>query len=280
MKPLHLTGYYGGKFTHLPHLLRYVPKHELYCDVFGGMMPLLLNKPKSAIECYNDINHRLVNLWRIIQSKDVEYLCDRCALSVKSRELFEEYQTIHPDPAEDAFRFLYCLNHSFSKKGTEIQGLSNIQQIVPLDNKINDIRRIHKRIRGVNIENQDFRKLIPRCDRKSAFLYADPPYYEGGDVYEKTSGNDSTWTAECMTELITILNTFTGKWMLSIDKDISTLFTCRTFVYRYQMNQSVCVRKGDDSTIKADEFLIMNYQLERNLLEYGNKSTKSLDKNN
>jgi len=251
-----------------------VPKHALFCDVFGGMMPLLLNKPKSELEIYNDINHRLVNLWKIIQSEDVEHLCDRCALSVKSRELFLEYQTIHPDPREDAFRFLYCLNHSFSKRGTDIQGLSNTAQIAPLDNKIKDIRRIHKRIRGLNVECQDFRKLIERCDRKSAFLYVDPPYYEGGDVYEKTSGNDSTWTAEFMTELIAILNPFTGKWMLSIDKDISGLFSCRTFVYRYQMIQSVCKSEGVDSRIKADEFLIMNYQLERNLLEYGNKSTK------
>ena len=43
------------------------PKHECYCEVFGGSAAILLSKPPSEMECYNDIDARLVNFWRVLR---------------------------------------------------------------------------------------------------------------------------------------------------------------------------------------------------------------------
>jgi len=44
------THYYGGKFYLLPYLLKVIPKHICYVEVFGGGGYLLLNKKRSRVE--------------------------------------------------------------------------------------------------------------------------------------------------------------------------------------------------------------------------------------
>lgn len=44
--------YVGGKFFMLDVILKLIPKHEVYVEVFGGSAKVLLNKPLSPIEIF------------------------------------------------------------------------------------------------------------------------------------------------------------------------------------------------------------------------------------
>ena len=46
-----------------------------------------------------------------------------------------------------------------------------------------DIWRFHDAFADVTIENKDFEKLLKQYDRKNAYIYCDPPYYDAEGFY-------------------------------------------------------------------------------------------------
>ena len=47
-------GWYGGKFSHLDWILPLISEAHHYCEPFGGSGAVLLNRPPSPVETYND----------------------------------------------------------------------------------------------------------------------------------------------------------------------------------------------------------------------------------
>jgi len=77
---------------------------------------------------------------------------------------------------------------------------------------IDELPLIHQRLFRVQIENDDFRKVIPRYDYEDVFFYCDPPYipetrYQGKYEYEMT--------LEDHKDLIELLLNIKGSAMLS-----------------------------------------------------------------
>ena len=215
--------WYGGKKYFLKYLYPF-PKHNIYVELFGGSGVVLLNKPQSPIEVYNDINNRLVNFFRVLQNQceELQYLC-RFQGAIRHRGLFLKYREPSTDTLEDAFRFFYCNRYSFSGL-TDKYGVSDI---ITLDNSkdlvksywgiIDKFTEISTRIKSVNFENKDFTKLIIQFDTPDTLFYADPPYVVGGEAYEKMIGNDSHWTFAHYHTLINMLKQISGKFILSTD---------------------------------------------------------------
>lgn len=221
-KKLVLLAWYGGKSVLLDDIYPF-PEHKIFVDVFGGGCTVLLNKSRSITECFNDINGRLINFFRVLQNQwmELEFLIKyKCPF--KSRELFEKYKEQSDDLLEDAVRFFYVNTMSFSGSNKTLSGINrddsrNFQFI--LENKIKRFPDIAKRIKGVIIENQDFRKIIQRFDSINTLFYCDPPYNKGGERYEKMIGNEcNNWTEEDYEELWDILISIKGKFVLSFDK--------------------------------------------------------------
>ncbi len=101
-------GWYGGKFSHLGWLLPLLPECHHYCEPFGGSGAVLLNRPPSPVETYNDIYGEVVNFFRVLRDKTDELL-KAIALTPFSREEF--YKAIYEDierlsDVERARRFL------------------------------------------------------------------------------------------------------------------------------------------------------------------------------
>ena len=62
--------YMGGKALLVKTLLRLIPRNiETYCEVFGGAGNLLLSKPSSNVEVWNDLDGELANLMRVIKTR-------------------------------------------------------------------------------------------------------------------------------------------------------------------------------------------------------------------
>ena len=76
--------YYGGKFSHLNWLLPLLPPSGSYVEPFAGSAAVLLNRPPSPIETYNDIDGEVVNFFWVLREKP-KVLCEKLELTPYSR---------------------------------------------------------------------------------------------------------------------------------------------------------------------------------------------------
>ena len=178
-KYLVATHYYGGKFYLLPYLLRVIPKHVCYVEVFGGGGYLLLNKKRSRVEVYNDINGDIVNLFRVLRD-DGEELIRRLKYTPYSRQLVEEIRTRteFADDIERAWAYFILLNQTFNAKG-RIGGFAYGRvknHASAFKNLVDKLNEIVERLRGVVIENLDWQECMDRYESENTFVYLDPSY--------------------------------------------------------------------------------------------------------
>jgi DNA adenine methylase len=94
-----LLRYLGGKWRLAEQIIAAMPAHQIYTEAFGGGGSVLLRKPRSASEVYNDLCGDVVNAFR--QMRDAGPALHRLLdLTPFSRE---EYQAAYEptiDPLE------------------------------------------------------------------------------------------------------------------------------------------------------------------------------------
>lgn len=66
-----------------------LPYRHYYVEPFGGMMGVLLQRRKSKVEVYNDLNKNLLDWWTAVREIPGE-LAERLEITPQSRALFEE----------------------------------------------------------------------------------------------------------------------------------------------------------------------------------------------
>lgn len=89
--------YHGSKWKLASWVVRHFPPHRVYLEPFGGGASILLNKPRSELETYNDLDDQVVNFFRVLRERPAE-LVRALELTPWSRA---EYELSH-DPTEDA----------------------------------------------------------------------------------------------------------------------------------------------------------------------------------
>jgi DNA adenine methylase len=60
--------YIGGKWALAPWIISHMPAHRVYVEPFGGAASVLLRKPRSKVEVYNDADEEIVGIFRIRQA--------------------------------------------------------------------------------------------------------------------------------------------------------------------------------------------------------------------
>ncbi len=95
--------WHGGKFLISRSILPYLPAHRLYTEAFGGRAGVLLHKPRSHAEIYNDLDDDIVCLFRVLQSPEqCARFIELLRLTPFARREFEiAYETCE-DPVERA----------------------------------------------------------------------------------------------------------------------------------------------------------------------------------
>ncbi|RLG02027.1 MAG: hypothetical protein DRN49_00110 [Thaumarchaeota archaeon] len=172
------THYYGGKFYLLPYLLKAVPKHHCYVEVFGGGGYLLLNKKRSKVEVYNDINGDVVNLFRVLRDNG-DQLIRRLKYTPYSRQLLGEIKakTEFSDDIERAWAYFILLNQTFNARGRKsgfayarVKNHANIFKRL-----VDNLEQVVERLRGVVIECLDWKECMERYESENTFAYCLPP---------------------------------------------------------------------------------------------------------
>ncbi len=213
-------GWYGGKAHLVRHLIKLLPPHEVYLEVFGGGGSLLLSKPPAKVEVYNDINSDLCNLFRIIRDdKLFPIFLRKVKWTLYSREEWrrarKSYRYVN-NPIERAVRFFIVIRQSFSKTGQSWSyAVTSKSQAPPYFSFIEELEAIHRRLQNVQIENLDWKDCMRKYNNEAVFLYGDPPYVKEArrlksDVYSHE------FTKKDHEEFVEfLLNEWQGKAMIS-----------------------------------------------------------------
>ena len=182
-------GWYGGKFSHLDWLLPLLPGAHHYCEPFGGSGAVLLNRPPSPVETYNDLDGEVVNFFRVLREQRDE-LISMIGLTPFSRE--EYYLAISGQddeitPLERARRFFIrarqartglaqtaTLGRWANCKNTSRAGMSGV--VSRWLGSVESLPEIALRLLRVQIENRPATDVIRLYDDHGTLFYCDPPY--------------------------------------------------------------------------------------------------------
>lgn len=173
----------GGKQYMLDFLFPLIPQHQHYIEVFGGAASLLINKPQSYLETYNDIHSGLVNFFRVLQDREkfakLRFMFEYTIYSREEYEKCKNWET-ELDDVKKAYKFFYLITNSFS--GTLGGGWSYIvkkSRSMPakkMHSKISQLKSFHERFKFVQIEHMDALKVLSKYDSPDSFFFVDPPY--------------------------------------------------------------------------------------------------------
>lgn len=193
--------YHGGKFRMAPWIISFFPAHRVYVEPYGGGASVLMRKPRTYAEVYNDLDDDIVNVFRVLRDDDkAARLRQQLELTPFARTEFREsYGRSRRGDVERARR---TITRSFMGFGsasaiddrprgmrttvstswcppTGFRPNSNRSGTTPAHdwgNYPDQIAAFTERLRGVVIENDDALKVIETHDREETLFYVDPPY--------------------------------------------------------------------------------------------------------
>ncbi len=256
--------YHGGKWRLGPWIIQFIPEHHTYVEIFGGAAGVLLRKPRSRIEIYNDLDGQVVSFFSTIRQPDLlRKIVERLELTLFARAEFELAYIASDDPVEAASRFVVRLFMGFGTSSIDPLDSNGFRSCDRTGRKNyardwagvpSAISAAADRFRGVIIERLDFRKIIPKFDGPETVFYADPPYpmstqSAGGKGYvHELTDQEHRW-------LSWLLHGVRGKVLLSgyrcsLYDDLYADFR------RVEKNTSA---NGQRGAVPRTEFLYMNF---------------------
>lgn len=177
--------YHGGKFRLAPWVIAHFPEHRFYTEPFGGAAGVLLQKPRSYSEVYNDLDGDMTNFFRVLRDPDLRaHLVEACVLTAYSREEFELAWEPAADPVERARRLCVRAQMGFGSGGAtksttgfridcfREHGTAQHLWVRFPDN----LRRVGERMTGVLIEQRPAVEVMQQHDSPETLHYVDPPY--------------------------------------------------------------------------------------------------------
>lgn len=231
----------GGKRTLKLRLWARFPPHVCYVDVFGGAASVLLGKPPSPREVFNDLSGDICNFFRVVKHRPAE-LVEAAVYYLHSRRLWDEVKTLR---AEDeilrALRFWFITSASFGGRqqhfGTAKSGGGASS-------------------RYVTIENLDFADCLRRYDSPDSFFYLDPPYRgTKGATANYPHLTDDRWH-----QLAALLRSVNGKWLLSHTPDplVNQLLPAARYP-RETVRVATTLQRVGKAKASRQEWLIRNF---------------------
>ena len=108
--------YFGGKAKLASWIVQHFPPHTTYVEPFAGGAAVLLTKPGSRMEVYNDVDAGVVNFFRLLRDQPAE-LIRVIEATPYSRAEFDLAHEPAGDPLEQARRFYVLAWQSMTGAG-------------------------------------------------------------------------------------------------------------------------------------------------------------------
>jgi DNA adenine methylase len=175
--------WHGGKWILAPWIISHFPDHRIYVEPFGGAASVLLRKPKSYAEIYNDLDDQVVNLFQVLRSDQSNLLIEQLRLTPFAQtEFFNSYEP-SKCPVEAARRLIVRSYMGFGSNATHqksgFRSNSNRSGTTPSHDWLNypsALAAVVERMAGVCILNRDAKQVMQNHDSDQTLHYVDPPY--------------------------------------------------------------------------------------------------------
>lgn len=180
-----LLRYHGGKWMLAPWIIDHLPPHRVYVEPYGGAASVLLRKPRSYGEVYNDLDGEIVNLFRVVRERSKDLT--RALLWTPFSRTEYRVTAFGPtdDPLEMARRTVIRSFMGFGSNSIQravksgFRSNSNRSGTTPAHNWMEfpaNVRAVARRFRGVVVENLPAMDVVKQHDSPETLIYADPPY--------------------------------------------------------------------------------------------------------
>lgn len=187
-----LLRWHGGKWLLAPWIISLLPPHRAYVEPYGGAGSVLLRKPPSFAELWNDLDGEVVNLFRVLRDRSAApELLRLIGLTPFAREEFELAFEAAEEPIERARRLIMRAYMGQGSVSNDRQaGATGFRNSLTRSNAApwsptpaHDwagfpvaLRAAIDRLAPVTIESRDALELIAQQDRHDCLFYLDPPY--------------------------------------------------------------------------------------------------------
>ena len=179
--------YFGGKWQIAPWVISHLPAHRVYVEPFGGAASVLLRKPRSRIEVYNDLDEEIVGLFRVLQDPvQCAHLVRLLRRTPYARAEFERAFLRGRTPLERAQRAIvraYMSFHHESLFNPSKTTFADARHRAGNHCKAHEwasyprhLARVCQRLQGVVIERRDALEVIRAQDSPDTLFFVDPPY--------------------------------------------------------------------------------------------------------
>ena len=216
--------YHGGKWVLAPWIVSHFPDHTCYVEPFGGGASVLMQKPPSRIEVYNDQWSAVVRFMRVLRERTDELVhAVRC--TPFARDEYEVCRTrARSDEPMDDVEFARCFYGESWMGGWTGIGLekrtgwrrSKFRDPTQSYRDVDDLYEFADRLRRVQIDNRSASEVLRVFDSPDTLHYVDPPYvtstrgvrWKGDDYVHALSDRDHIELLEqlCSAEGLVVLS--------------------------------------------------------------------------
>lgn len=192
--------WFGGKGKIKTQVCPLIPYTKIYVEPFGGSGSIFMHRKPSPVEVYNDLDDRLVNLFRVLQDPEKnEILKKRIDETLYSRAEYIKALEMRDseNDVDAAWSFYVIQNQGFAgaanakTSGTWGRSISEVRSnkasnVNGWQTRIKSFENWKSRLTRCQIDNQDAIKVIKYWDTDDTTFYLDPPYVHD----TRTSSND------------------------------------------------------------------------------------------
>lgn len=217
--------YFGGKGNMVSKILPIVEgcSHRIYVELFGGGGSILMAKRAVGVEVYNDIDSSLYDFFGVVSNpRQFAKFYRRVALLPYSRQLFNDCRLSWRDEpdlidrvvkwyvvARQSFSGIFGSSWSFAVTASHRGMAGSVSKWL---SAIDKLPEIHSRLSRVQIECNDWRKVLTTYDTAGTLFYCDPPYVLST---RKSGGYSNEMTDEDHIEFVERVLTLKGSVVVS-----------------------------------------------------------------
>lgn len=234
--------YIGGKSRLAQEIIKLIPAHTTYVEVFSGAAWVFFRKDPSKVEIINDKDSELVAFYRVLQNHLEEFL-KQFKWLLTSREWWNDWKNQLDagglTDIQKAARYYYVQRQCFGGrvKGRTFGTAASRAVRVNLLRMEEELSEVHLRLSRVMIEHLDYADLITKYDKSETFFYLDPPYYKM-PYYKHNFVHDD------FTRLESVLSAVSGKFIMSINDhpeihQIFNHFTIKKIKVHYSVSKDI-----------------------------------------
>jgi len=184
----------GSKHRLVTKILPLIPPHVTYIEPFGGTGVVLVAKPPSPVEIYNDRDSNTAGFVRLLRNQDLartlvhwlnNTIYSRQVCNEKTAWLKENFPPIDIVHFDNYWKELYwCYNFYCAKKMSFSEQLGKgfgftkqNNQVQKFRSSIENLLPFAERIKDVIVFNESYEIFFTEeYDNSDVFLYLDPPY--------------------------------------------------------------------------------------------------------